>query len=50
MVFAVLARVYYVRKEVEGVEKLVEENEDASKDHATKKGKDIDAVKKGDTK
>jgi hypothetical protein len=51
--FSVWVRVYYVKKlveEVEMEERLVEDKEDASKDHAAKKGKDIDTAKKGDTK
>lgn len=51
--FAVWVRVYYVRKvveEVEREERLVEDKENASKDNSEKKGKDFDAVKKGDTK
>jgi len=51
--FSVWVRVYYVRKlveEVEREERLVEDKEDASKNHEAKKGKDNDAAKKGDTK
>ncbi len=56
VVFVVWARVYYVRKMVEEVEReerekrLAEDNENASKDNSAKKGKGIDAIKKEDTK
>jgi hypothetical protein len=50
--FAVWVWVYYVRnvEEVEREEGLVKDEEDASNDDLGKKGKDIDAIKKGDTK